>query len=169
MRRSASAIYPSKPVTWKQVWVKRRTCSVTASTTKGALDPTFSTAIPAPRSMNELPSTSTTMPPYARSAKIGIVAPTLAGTDAFLRAASSSDRGPGMAVRTSRTWGTSADSNTITTCRSGEHAALRGSFLASSRSSSSLEPQRIGERVGDQRFRQSMSFAVRSRATARAS
>ena len=32
-----------------------------------------------------------------------------------------------------------------------------------------LEPQRIGERVGDQRFRQSMSFAVRSRATARAS
>jgi hypothetical protein len=32
----------------------------------------------------------------------------------------------------------------------------------------SLEPQRIGERVGDQRFRQSMSFAVRSRATARA-
>jgi hypothetical protein len=31
-----------------------------------------------------------------------------------------------------------------------------------------LEPQRIGERVGDQRFRQSMSFAVRSRATARA-
>jgi hypothetical protein len=32
-----------------------------------------------------------------------------------------------------------------------------------------LEPQRIGERVGDQRFRQSMSFAVRSRATAKAS
>jgi hypothetical protein len=31
-----------------------------------------------------------------------------------------------------------------------------------------LEAQRIGERVGDQRFRQSMSFAVRSRATARA-
>ena len=31
-----------------------------------------------------------------------------------------------------------------------------------------LEPQRIGERVGDQRFRQSMSFAVRSRATAKA-
>ena len=31
-----------------------------------------------------------------------------------------------------------------------------------------LKAQRIGERVGDQRFRQSMSFAVRSRATARA-
>jgi hypothetical protein len=31
-----------------------------------------------------------------------------------------------------------------------------------------LEAQRIGERVGDQRFRQSMSFAVRSRATAKA-
>ena len=52
--------------------------------------------------MNELPSTSTTMPPEARSAKIGIVAPTPAGTDAFLRAASSIDRGPGMAVRISR-------------------------------------------------------------------
>jgi hypothetical protein len=31
-----------------------------------------------------------------------------------------------------------------------------------------LERQRIGERVGDQRFLQSMSFAVRSRTTARA-
>jgi hypothetical protein len=30
-----------------------------------------------------------------------------------------------MTVRTSRTWGTSTDSNTITTCRSGEHAARR--------------------------------------------
>jgi hypothetical protein len=39
---------------------------------------------------------------------------------------------------------------------------------ARERGSPYLEPQRIGERVGDQRFRQSMSFAVRSRATARA-
>ena len=40
--------------------------------------------------------------------------------------------------------------------------------LSGSVDPSVLEPQRIGERVGDQRFRQSMSFAVRSRATAKA-
>ena len=52
--------------------------------------------------MNELPSTSTTMPPEARSAKNGIVAPTPAGSAAFLRAVSSKDLGPGMAVLISR-------------------------------------------------------------------
>ena len=95
---------------------------MTLSTTAGALDPTFSTAMPAPRSMKEFPSTSITMPPDARSAKIGIVAPTPAGTEAFLRAVSSSERGPGRAVLISRACVTSTDSTMITTCPSGELA-----------------------------------------------
>jgi hypothetical protein len=43
-----------------------------------------------------------------------------------------------------------------------------GALTTAGAASTYLEPQRIGERVGDQRFRQSMSFAVRSRATAKA-
>ena len=42
------------------------TCSRTASTTRGALLPTVVTAMPEPRSISELPSTSTTTPPPAR-------------------------------------------------------------------------------------------------------
>jgi hypothetical protein len=51
----------------KQVWEKRAACCWTASTTAGAAWPTLTTAMPAPRSMRELPSTSTTMAPDASS------------------------------------------------------------------------------------------------------
>jgi hypothetical protein len=51
----------------KQVWVKAATCAWTAATTSGAAWPTLVTAMPEPRSMKELPSTSTTTPPAARS------------------------------------------------------------------------------------------------------
>ena len=64
---SATATYPSYGVTMKQVWVKSATCSCTASTTRGAALPTEVTAMPEPKSISWLPSTSTTMPPPARS------------------------------------------------------------------------------------------------------
>src|SRR3954471_17932558 len=82
----------------KQVWVNAATCSVTASTTRGALLPTVVTAMPEPRSMNRLPSTSSTIPPAARVAKTGIVVATPALTAACLRFISSTERGPGTAV-----------------------------------------------------------------------
>ena len=50
----------------KQVWVKSATCACTASTTRGAALPTETTAMPEPKSISWLPSTSTTMPPPAR-------------------------------------------------------------------------------------------------------
>ena len=49
----------------KQVWENRATWSRTASTTAGAAWPTLTTAMPAPRSISELPSTSTRMAPDA--------------------------------------------------------------------------------------------------------
>ena len=51
----------------KQVWVKRPTCSLTASTTAGTAWPMLVTAMPEPRSMKALPSTSTRMAPSPRS------------------------------------------------------------------------------------------------------
>ena len=44
----------------KQVWVKRATWSATAAATAGSALPTLVTAMPEPRSISELPSTSTT-------------------------------------------------------------------------------------------------------------
>ena len=49
----------------KQVCVNCRTCSVTASTTRGLPLPTVVTAMPDPRSMSWLPSASLRMPPAA--------------------------------------------------------------------------------------------------------
>ena len=65
---SATATYSSYGVIMKQVWVKSATCSRTASTTRGEELPIVVTAIPDPRSMSRLPSTSSTMPPPARAA-----------------------------------------------------------------------------------------------------
>ena len=64
---SQTATYPSYGPTMKQVWVKAATWAWTAATTSGAELPTLVTAMPDPRSMNELPSTSTRTPPAARS------------------------------------------------------------------------------------------------------
>ncbi len=63
LRCSATATYSSYGVTMKQVWVKSATCSRTASTTRGEELPIVVTAMPEPRSMNRLPSTSSRMPP----------------------------------------------------------------------------------------------------------
>ena len=82
----------------KQVWVKSATCSRTASTTRGAALPMVVTAIPEPRSMKRLPSTSSMMPPAARAAKTGRVLPTPREIAALRRLARSLDSGPGMGV-----------------------------------------------------------------------
>ncbi len=56
------------------------------ATTRGWALPTFVTAIPEPRSISELPSTSMITPPPARSANTGRVPPTPAETAAVRRA-----------------------------------------------------------------------------------
>src|SRR3954470_19800808 len=86
----------------KQVWVKSATCSCTRDTTRGAAFPTDTTAIPEPKSISWLPSTSTMIPPPARSTYTGNVVPTPDDTAAFLRACNSTDRGPGIAVASTR-------------------------------------------------------------------
>ncbi len=50
----------------KQVWVKRESCSPARSATRGSALPTLVTAMPEPKSIRELPSMSSTMPPPAR-------------------------------------------------------------------------------------------------------
>ena len=82
----------------KQVWVNSATWARTASTTRGAELPIVVTAMPEPRSMSRLPSTSSTMPPAARAANTGMVLPTLADTAAARRLVSFSDVGPGISV-----------------------------------------------------------------------
>ena len=89
----------------KHVWVKRRTCSMTASVTKGSALPTFVTAMPEPRSMRLLPSVSTTTPPPAATAKTGIIVLTPEATAAVLRAMRACDSGPGIAVTRRRSCG----------------------------------------------------------------
>src|SRR5215475_2226484 len=68
---SHTSTYPSYGVTMKQVWVNCATCSVTLVTTSSALLPTEVTAMPDPKSMSELPSTSTTTPPPAADTNTG--------------------------------------------------------------------------------------------------
>jgi hypothetical protein len=62
---SATRTYASYGVIMKQVCVKDCTCSATAAATRGALLPTVVTAMPEPKSIRELPSTSTMTPPPA--------------------------------------------------------------------------------------------------------
>jgi hypothetical protein len=88
----------------KHVCVKAFSCAVTASTTRGFALPTPVTAMPEPRSMSELPSASTITPPPAATTEMGIVVPTPAATASALRAISSCERGPGMAVTRRRSW-----------------------------------------------------------------
>jgi hypothetical protein len=95
---SATATYSSYGVIMKQVWVKSATCARTASTTRGDALPIVVTAIPEPRSMRRLPSTSSTMPPPARAVYTGMVLPIPRDTAAALRSISSFERGPGMLV-----------------------------------------------------------------------
>ena len=73
---SQTSTYASYGVTMKQVWVKSRELLRTRSTTLGAALPTLVTAMPEPKSISELPSTSSMTPPPARVTKTGSVVPT---------------------------------------------------------------------------------------------
>ncbi len=107
---SQTSTYTSYGVIMKQVCVNAATWSVTARTTCGAALPTLVTAIPEPRSMSELPSTSTRTPPPARSMNTGKAFPTPADTAAWRRANSSRERGPGSSVTIRRSCTGWADS-----------------------------------------------------------
>lgn len=102
---SATSTYPSYGVTMKQVCVKAASCSVALATTASALLPTLVTAMPDPKSISELPSTSSSTPPLARDTYTGRVVPTPAATAPSLRACSSCDFGPGIAVTRRRSCG----------------------------------------------------------------
>ena len=91
----------------KQVCVNAATCSVTRSTTSGALLPTLTTAMPLARSISELPSTSTITPPPAAATYTGSTLPTPDATAAVRRSCSARDRGPGISVTSRRSWGRS--------------------------------------------------------------
>ncbi|CQD25250.1 hypothetical protein BN970_07048 [Mycolicibacterium conceptionense] len=95
---SQTATYCSYGVTMKQVWVKSAAWAATASTTRGDELPIVVTAMPEPRSMSRLPSTSSTMPPPARAAYTGMVVPTPRETAADFRPINAADFGPGMVV-----------------------------------------------------------------------
>src|SRR6187402_3920669 len=86
----------------KHVCVKAAACLCTASTTLGCELPTEVTAIPAPRSMSELPSASTITPPPAATAAIGTVCATPAATAASFRARRAREAGPGISVTRER-------------------------------------------------------------------
>ncbi len=99
---SHTSTYPAYGVTWKQVCRKCAACDATASTTAGCACPTLLTAMPAPRSISRLPSTSSTMPPDADATKIGKVVATPSGTAALRRSHNARERGPGISVRSER-------------------------------------------------------------------
>ncbi len=65
LRASQTLTYDSYGATMKQVCVNRAACSATASATFGLALPTLVTAMPEPKSISELPSTSTITPPPA--------------------------------------------------------------------------------------------------------
>ncbi len=92
----------------KQVWVKSASCAEARRTTASALAPTEVTAMPEPKSISELPSTSSMTPPPARVVNTGSTEPTPPATAVRRRAWSSSDLGPGIAVTTRRSWGRAA-------------------------------------------------------------
>lgn len=89
----------------KQVWVKSASCAEARRTTASAEAPTVVTAMPEPKSIRLLPSTSSITPPPARVTNTGSVEPTPCATAATRRACSSCDFGPGMAVTTRRSCG----------------------------------------------------------------
>ena len=99
---SHTATYSSYGLIMKQVWVKSAACAATAAATSGALAPTDVTAMPAPRSIRTLPSTSSMTAPAARDTYTGSVDDTPAATAARRRSPRASERGPGIAVRRTR-------------------------------------------------------------------
>ena len=101
---SQTSTYPSYGVTIKHVCVNFATWSVTVRHNRGALLPTVVTAIPEPRSMSELPSTSRRTPPPAAATNTGRVVPTPSATCA-VRIQPRGGPGPGMAVTRRRSCG----------------------------------------------------------------
>ena len=92
---SQTATYSSYGVTMKQVWVNRSACSRIPAATRGALLPTDVTAIPEPKSISELPSTSMSTPPPAALMNTGRTWLTPRATVASRRASSSREQGRG--------------------------------------------------------------------------
>src|SRR5215469_13125304 len=88
----------------KQVCVNRATCSMTRSTTSSALLPTEVTAIPEPKSISELPSTSMITPPPAAVTNTGRTWLSPRATMCCRRSSSSRDAGPGISVTMRRSW-----------------------------------------------------------------
>src|ERR1700677_3072466 len=82
----------------KQVWVNRLTCSATRAATRGAALPTETTAIPAPKSIRELPPASTMTPPPASVTNTGSIVLTPRATVRARLAISSREAGPGISV-----------------------------------------------------------------------
>src|SRR5215208_6388558 len=91
-------MYSSYSVTYKQLWVSLSACSLTASTTRESVCPTFITPMPPPKSMNVLPSTSVRRAPFASLANIGVAIPTPDETALCRRSIKARLFGPGISV-----------------------------------------------------------------------
>src|SRR5436190_8610478 len=113
--RSASSMYGSFAVTWKQMCVSNSSCRWAAATTSGAVCPTFSTEMPVARSIRRFPSTSSTIAPDERAVTIGWMLATPGGIAAARRSNRARLFGPGISVISLRSCGMSMD----TVCRSG--------------------------------------------------
>ena len=96
----------------KQVWVNLAACSATRAATRGAALPTETTAIPAPKSIRELPSASTITPPPASVTNTGSTVLTPRATARSRLASSSRETGPGISVTRCRRWGRRASPGT---------------------------------------------------------
>src|SRR5436190_7328551 len=121
LSRSASSMYGSFAVTWKQVCVSSSSCRWAAATTSGAVCPTFRTEMPVARSIRRLPSTSSTIAPDARAVTIGWMLATPGGMAAARRSNRARLLGPGTSVTSLRSCGMSMD----TVCRSGRPESPR--------------------------------------------
>ncbi len=95
---SARVTYDSYGLIVNIACVSSPSCALAAATTAGSVCPIVMTPMPEPRSMNWLPSTSTTIAPWARSMKTGIAEETPEATTASRRSWSAIERGPGTAV-----------------------------------------------------------------------
>src|SRR5438477_3316948 len=83
------------------MWMKRSACSLMAATTFGCEWPVVTTAMPAVKSRNRLPSTSVTQQPWPRSITKGYDRVKLGDIAFASRAMSSAALGPGSGVLSS--------------------------------------------------------------------
>ena len=92
--------------------MNRAACSATRAATRGAALPTETTAIPAPKSIRELPSASTMTPPPASVTNTGSTVLTPRATARSRLASRSRETGPGISVTRLRRWGRRASPGT---------------------------------------------------------